>query len=182
MLQDPNGYNIYLKPRIVSLPGITVEENSNYLLDSLQRREDYAWIYSQHQDAVISDTNFTQGLGLSFDLNFYSKQQKEKRQLRKRLARQEEDYYINFRCPPAYVERITGLHGDSLRLFLNKYRPGYSFCRKASKEDIFLYINDKVKIFRHPPTISPRPPGKPRSLAAPRPSGSAPAAPRANPP
>lgn len=161
MLEETDGYNIYLKPHLVSLPAVVVEQNSQYLLDSLQRRDDYTWIYAQHQDAVISDTNFTRGFGLSFDLNFYSKHQKEKRELRKRLAQEEEDYYIDFRCPPAYVGRITGLHGDSLRLFLLRYRPGYSFCRKASNEDIFLYINDKVKLFRHPPPSKSPPPKSP---------------------
>jgi hypothetical protein len=171
MFEEQDGYNIYLRPNIVSLPSAFVDQLSNYEKDSLLRREEEAWIYRQHQDAVISDTNFTQGFGLSFDLNFYSKQQKEKRRLRKRLDKEEKDFFIDFRCPPAFIERITGLHDDSLRLFLLHYRPSYDFCRKASTEDIFLYINDQVKKYRHP--IS-RPRGKQRSAIAPPPSGSVP--------
>jgi hypothetical protein len=171
MFEEQDGYTIYLQPNIVSLPSAFVDQLSNYEKDSLLRRDQDAWIYKQHQDAVISDTNFTQGFGLSFDLNFYSKQQKEKRRLRKRLDREEKDFYIDFRCPPAFIERITGLHDDSLRFFLLHYRPSYDFCRKASTEDIFLYINDQVKKYRHP--IS-RPQGKKRSSTAPPPSGSVP--------
>src|SRR6202000_2127911 len=99
------------------------------------RREDYKWIYMMHPDAVVSDTNFTQGFGISFDLNLWNERQKEKRRLRKRLAQEEKDYYIDFRCPSPWIERITGLHDDSLRYFLLHYRPSYDFCRKASYED-----------------------------------------------
>ena len=148
MFEEKDGYIVYLEPKVVTLTTVRIDEASNYRQDSLLRRDDYAWIYMQHKDAIVSDTNFTQGFGLSFDLNFFSEQQKEKRRLRKRLTQEEKDYYIDFRCPPAWVERVTGLHDDSLRVFLNNYRPSYDFCRKASNEDIFLYINDQVKKFR----------------------------------
>jgi hypothetical protein len=171
MFDEKNGFDIYLRPNVISLPSALVDESSRYQLDSLQRRDDYAWIYRMHPDAALSDTNFTQGFGISFDINFFNERQKEKRRLRRRLAQEEKDYYIDFRCPSAWVERITGLRDDSLRYFLLHYRPSYDFCRKASYEDIFLYINDHAKIFRHP--TSPRR-GKRRSSAAPHPSGSTP--------
>jgi hypothetical protein len=167
MLEERNGYVIYLEPRVVRLTTVLIDENSNYQKDSLQRKDDYAWIYMQHKDAIVSDTNFTRGFGLSFDLNFFAQHQKEKRQLRKRLTQEEKGFYIDFRCPPAWVERVTGLHDDSLRVFLNNYRPSYAFCRKASNEDIFLYINDQVKKFRHPNSPLRE---KRRSSAAPPPS------------
>ncbi len=168
MLEEKNGYDIFLKPNVVRLSSVLIGDASNYQKDSVQRRDDYAWIYMMHKDAFVSDTNFSQGFGISFDLNFLNERQKEKRSLRKRLAEEEKEYYIDSRCPPAWVERVTGLHGDSLRLFLNNYRPGYAFCRKASNEDIFLYVNDQVKKFRHP--NSPRQ-EKQKSATAPRPSG-----------
>ena len=171
MFEEKDGYNIWLRPNIVSLPSALVDQLYNYEKDSLLRRDDYAWIYMQHQDAIVSDTNFTQGFGLSFDLNFFSQHQKEKRRLRKRLAIEEKDFYIDSRCPPAFVERITGLQDDSLRFFMLHYRPTYDFCRKSSTEDIFLYINDQVKKYRHP-TAPQR--GKKRSSTAPHPSGPTP--------
>jgi hypothetical protein len=180
MLDEKDGYDIYLRPNIISLPSALVNESSAYIIDSLQRRDDYTWIYMQHQDAIISDTNFTQGFGLSFDLDFWNTHQKEKRRLRKRLDQQEKDFYIDYRCPPGFVERITGLHDDSLRYFLLHYRPSYQFCRTASTEDIFLYVNDQVKKYRHP--TSPQR-GKKRSATAQHPSGSTPPpAPASSPP
>jgi len=46
--------------------------------------------------------------------------------------------------------KLTGLHDDSLRLFMYRYRPSYSFCRKTGREDMLIYINDKLKEFRKP--------------------------------
>jgi|GEM_PF-98202 hypothetical protein len=175
MFEEKDGYNIWLRPNIISLPSALVDQLSNYEKDSLQRRDDYVWIYMQHQDAIVSDSNLTQGFGISLDLNFFSEHQKEKRRLRKRLAIEEKDYYIDFRCPPAFVERITGLHDDSLRFFMLHYRPTYEFCRKASTEDIFLYINDQVKKYRNPHPTAPQR-GKKKSLTVPRPSGLTPGA------
>jgi hypothetical protein len=175
MLEEPDGFNIWLRPNIVSLPSALVDQLSNYEKDSLLRRDDYVWIYMQHQDAIISDSNMTQGFGLSFDLNFFSQHQKEKRRLHRRLTVEEKDYYIDFRCPPAFVERITGLHDDSLRFFMLHYRPTYEYCRKASTEDIFLYINDQVKKYRHPHPTAPQR-GRKKSSTAPPPSESAPGA------
>ncbi len=46
------------------------------------------------------------------------------------------------------MAQLTMLSGDSLRLFLVKFRPSYAFCRKASYQDMLFYINDKMILFR----------------------------------
>jgi hypothetical protein len=51
----------------------------------------------------------------------------------------------------------TRLTGDSLQLFLRRYRPSYKFCRKANSEDILLYINDKLVLFRKGSQLPPKP-------------------------
>ena len=45
------------------------------------------------------------------------------------------------------MARVTGLKGDSLQRFMYRYRPSYAFCRKATNEDILLYINASLKKF-----------------------------------
>jgi hypothetical protein len=46
------------------------------------------------------------------------------------------------------VGTYTGLKGDSLNTFINKYSPDYDWLRKhTSDEDVFYYINDKLKDF-----------------------------------
>jgi hypothetical protein len=148
MLAEKDGYPVYLVPRSIVLPTVRVEQN-NYQLDSIKRKEDYKWLYPVHPRKLIGSETPTDGVGISISpIDYFSAKETQRRRLRRRLAVEEKDYYIDSRFPAAYVARITGLRGDSLQVFLVRYRPGYTFCRKASIEDIFLYINDQVKKFR----------------------------------
>ncbi len=148
MLGEKDGYEVWLEPRSVVLPTVKVEQN-NYQLDSIKRREDYKWLYPVHRRKLIGSETVTDGVGISISpIDYFSGKETQRRRLRARLAAEEKEYYIDSRFPAAYVARITGLKSDSLRVFLVRYRPTYDFCRKASNEDIFLYINDKVRIYR----------------------------------
>ena len=146
MFEDKGGYLIALEPNAVGLPAVRVDEISNYKKDSIKRREEYAWVYPIHRRRLIGSETVQDGVGISISpLDYFGVGETQKRRLRKRLKQEEIDYYIDFRFPAAYVSRVTGLHDDSLRIFLYRYRPSYNFCRKASNEDILLYINDKLK-------------------------------------
>ena len=123
-----------------------VGDASNYQKDSLKRREEYKWQYPVHSRKLIGNESVAGGVGIVISPNdYFSKKETQRRRLRKRLKQEETDYYIDFRFPASYVERLTRLHGDSLRIFMYRYRPSYDFCRKASNEDILLYINEKLK-------------------------------------
>ena len=131
------------------LPTVRVDEQTNYQLDSIKRREDYKWLYPVHPRKLIGNETPADGVGIVIAPNdYFSARETQKRRLRHRLAEEEKEYYIDSRFPAVYVAKITGLKGDSLQVFLVRYRPTYDFCRKASNEDIFLYINDKVGTYR----------------------------------
>jgi hypothetical protein len=49
-----------------------------------------------------------------------------------------------------WVERLTGMKGDSLKLFMYRFRPSYDFCRKTDRQGMTLYISEKLKEFRKP--------------------------------
>ena len=148
MLEDV--YPVYLTPHLVSLPSVRVGERSNYQIDSLQRRNDYANVYNKkHPVKLWNEKRPGDAPGLNFSpLGFFSKTEKQKRRLKKRLATEEINYYIDSRFSPERVSRLTRLSGDSLRLFMTRYRPSYKFCRTASNMDMLLYINDKLLLFK----------------------------------
>ena len=141
---------IDLSPNIVALPSVSVDEVSNYQIDSLKRRDEYRFLLDKkHPVTLMNEKRPGDGPGLSFSpLGYYSKEERNKRRLKRRLKQEEEDYYIDYKFPPARVAQLTRLKGDSLQLFLRLYRPSYAFCRKANSEDILLYINDKLSLFR----------------------------------
>jgi hypothetical protein len=87
--------------------------------------------------------------GFSFSpIGFFSKSEKQKRRLKKRIREEDEDEYIDLKFSNTRVSQLTRLKGDTLRLFMFTYRPSYTFCRKASNKDMFLYINDKFVLFK----------------------------------
>jgi len=148
MFGGEEGYTVYMDPNVVELPTVRVGDVSNYQLDSIKRKEEYAYLGQFHKVKLAGGKTFSDGVGLSFSpIDYFSHVQVQRRRLQKRLAQNEKEYYIDSKWQRAYVARVTGLKGDSLQLFMYRYRPSYTFSRKATNEDILLYINDSLKKF-----------------------------------
>lgn len=143
------GYDAYLAiGKAVTLLGVTV--TGNYRIDSLERRKYYENIYNK-QTKITGGNAPADGFGIVFSpVSFFSKSGKQTRGLKKRLKKQEENYFIDYVFSPAWVSSITGLKGDSLRLFMYQHRPSYKFCRDKDRTTLILYINDRLKEFRNP--------------------------------
>ena len=146
MLDNTNDVSLDQSPEL--LQSVTVGEYDNYQLDSLNRREEYQKFY-ESKKAKLIDKEPSGGFGIKLSpATFFSKGEKQKRELLERLKDNEEQYYIDYRFAPTYVSRLTSLQGDSLHSFMLKYRPTYKLARKSSQEDMFLYINDNFQLFK----------------------------------
>ena len=146
MFHEKDGYLVAMVPNPVELPAVRVDDADNYKKDSLKRKEEYAWVYPTHRRRLIGSETPEYGFGVILSpVDYFSARETQKRRLRRRLEQEEIDYYIDFRFPRAYVARVTGLSDDSLQTFMYRYRPSYKFCRRATNEDILLYINEKLK-------------------------------------
>lgn len=148
-----SGYNVMLRPVTTSLPMVNVQGDlSKYQLDSLKRRDDYKYIYERGKPKFAGGSTPTNGVGINVSpVTFFSKKEKEVRHLKKRLAQNEENYYVDYRFSRSYVSKLTRLQGDSLQLFMQRYTPSYNYCRKTSAENMVLYINESLKSFlKHP--------------------------------
>jgi hypothetical protein len=140
-------YPVYLDVRAQVLQAVRVGEYNNYQLDSMDRRKEYAWVY-EHENTphVARDRQGSDGVGVT--LNIFrntSSAAKQRIHLEKRLEKEEEDDYVDYRYNESYVTKITHLKGDSLKEFMRRYRPSYDYCRKAANVDILVYINDSYK-------------------------------------
>jgi hypothetical protein len=139
-----------LTPHIISLPAVRVDEASNYQIDSIKRREEYGFLLDKkHPIQLVNEKRPKDGPGLSFSpFGYFSTTEVRKRKLKKRLRQEEEDYYVDYKFPRARVAQLTQLRGDSLQAFMVLFRPSYKFCRSANSEDMLLYVNRSVKLFR----------------------------------
>jgi hypothetical protein len=146
-------HDVTLYKEIITLKNVTV--TSSYQKDSLSRRNYYNDIYAK-QPGITGFNRPPDGFGVSISpLSYFSYRAKQKRQLKKRLLKQEEEYYVDRSFPVEWVSKLTGLRGDSLTRFMMLYRPSYKFCRKTNREKMLLYVNDKLKEFKkiNKPTV-----------------------------
>ena len=147
MLRDRQ--EVYLVPNFVQLQTVRVGDLNAYQVDSLQRIQDYESFYHDHTPTgVLAHSTPESGFGITFSpISYFSKKDEDKRKLRKRLARDEEAFYIDYRFSRNYVGKLTRLNGDSLTEFMGRYRPTYKFCRAANDQDIMNYVNVHYKEF-----------------------------------
>lgn len=141
-------YDVNLKHEDILLKNVTV--TNSYRTDSLARRDYYSDIY-RRQAGLTGYNTPSSGFGIVLSPgSFFSGKAKQKRRLKKRLEKEEEEKFIDYSFPSAWVERITRLTGDSLYLFLYRYRPSYDFCRRTTRDQMLVYVNDSLKEFRKP--------------------------------
>lgn len=146
-----SGYDVYLTDLDNTLSTVTV--TSDYKADSIYRRDSLYWNIYNRQTSVTGGNTPEAGVGIVLSpVSYFSKQNKETRKLKKRLKQQEEDYYINHVFPEGWVSSVTGLKGDSLKLFMYQYKPSYKFARQSDRTTLLVYINDKYKEFMKPKT------------------------------
>ena len=154
---------LYLRENVVTLPSVKVTETA-YQQDSAQRREEYAWLLNKnHPVKLWNEKRQGDAPGFNFSpIGYFSKEEVRKRRLKKRLDQQERDYYIDSKFPRTRIAILTGLKGDSLDLFMVRYRPTYAVCRAMTGEDMLLYINDKMVLFRKQKPAGATPAGRRR--------------------
>jgi hypothetical protein len=100
------------------LPTAFIDEN-NYQLDSLNRRASYDDFYKTPAAKLAGGSAPEKGFGIVFSpITFFSSKERQKRKLRKRLAEEEQEYYIDYRFSKEYVSELTGLTRDSLAQFI----------------------------------------------------------------
>lgn len=141
-------FDLSLHRQVVSLKEVRV--TGSYQADSLARRNYYSHIYAK-QAGITGRNRPANGVGVTLSpVSFFSRESKQKRGLRKRLEKEEKESYIDHSFPLPWVKNVTGLDGDSLSLFMYRYRPSYKFCRKTGRQGMLIYINDKLREFKDP--------------------------------
>ena len=140
---------IELKMKVSHLGSVEVDEMARYRLDSLNRREDYDYIFGKKNNKPLWDNKLSgDGRGVNFSpIGHWSSHEKQKRELKERLEREDKEEYIYYKFS-IRVPRLTGLSGDSLIIFINRYKPTYDYCLHATNLDILIYINDKLILFK----------------------------------
>jgi hypothetical protein len=123
----------------------------SYKQDSIQNRLDYARIFNYRKVTVGSMTSIGP-MGGAIDLDelirlFQFRKNKSTLRFQQRLLEQEREKFVDHRFSKALVRRLTGLDGEALDAFMQRYRPNYEFAAIASEYDFQLYIKKAFEAY-----------------------------------
>ena len=156
---------VLLKPIPINLNDVNIRAKRNYKLDSLNLRKEYASIFA-YQAPRLKDILVKKGYRKSIDPNLVSnstssifsldllmiarllsKQKSSISKLQKVQLKDEELNYVNHHFAADKITEITKLEGDSLQVFIEKYRPSSQAIRKMNDYEILMYIKKSYQDF-----------------------------------
>lgn len=129
------------------LKTVTIKGLTPYQADSLERIKTFKHYMDKPDYPLVSDATVGTGFGLSLNLDRFSKGARQKRRFHKMFPQFEKDAFINSRYTPQLVEKLTGLTGDSLALFLYRFKPSYEFTRSGSDLEFWSWIMMQYKLW-----------------------------------
>ena len=154
-------HDIELIPGIRTLTEVQINALTLYQRDSLDRLETFKHYLDQpktyfiepqtHSVYDIPNPNYNDAFGISLNpFTFFSKKNREKRKFSKMYPEFERQAFINSRYTPRLVHQLTGLTGDSLALFLYKFRPSYEFARVSTDLVFWSWIKIQYHVWIKP--------------------------------
>jgi len=138
-------YDAELSPGMKRLTEVEVQALSPYARDSLDRITTFGEYLSKPTippvQVMMHNPGDLAGIGFTFHpFSYFSKAEKRKRRFRKMYAEFERKDFVESRYTPRLVTRLTGLKGDSLRMFLLRFEPSYDFTREATDLEFWSWI------------------------------------------
>lgn len=131
-------------PNVLAGVTVTARGLTKYQQDSIKRRMDFESVAGPKPKAV-SQSNSGAGVGINLD-PLLKKSDKSKKRAYKTYDEIERTNYVDYRFSRDIVAGYTGLKGDALSDFIEKYRPSYDWLRKhTTDDDVFYYVNEKLK-------------------------------------
>ncbi len=159
---------LYLKSTSILLKEIRLMDTTRSPKEQYDRqREVYRDIYriGNSKDLLTLGGVNGIGAGLSIDAlySLFSREGKNARFLQEVLERDYRDAMIDYRYSPSLVSQATGLKGESLKDFMNQYRPAYSFVVAANDYALIDFIRKMHVLYLKNPAAYRLPPLVPKN-------------------
>ncbi len=117
-----------------------------YQLDSLARADEFRHILEVPDKSLVDKSKRPEGFGIIFSpFTRYSQGEKDKRRFKEKFETNEVEEYIEFRYSKQFVNKVTGLTGDSLLNFMNANKPTYNQLRGMLNEDLIYWTTDRYR-------------------------------------
>jgi hypothetical protein len=160
---------IYIKPIAYALKQVNIKANRNFKADSLRLRKEFGAVFAYKapkvtdalykrpvpnpdipDDHITSQRNATSivGVDLLSVASLLSKKKNKTSHLQSILLQQEANNYADQLFSKQKVTLITGLQGDSLRNFMEQYRPTGIQLKKMTDYELVIYIKESYIKFK----------------------------------
>ncbi len=170
-----------LQPNAFVLQEVLVRSSGSYKADSLRNRKEFASEFAykapglmdifvvkspeesmaRHVDVHRGNNTYSASSLVKVDVlkvvSLLSKKKAAPSKLQKALITDEENKYLANRFSEERVVQLTKLEGDSLRVFMDKYRPAKALARSMTEYQIIAYIRKKYTEFLAGKTIEKAP-------------------------
>lgn len=103
--------------------------------------------YKRDRNRPAGSTASLIGVDLLSLFRFFGTSGSQKRKLKKRLLEEEERAYLMRKFSMERIADLTSLEGDSLQMFISKYRPTRKEIDQMSEYDLIVYIKKCYKVF-----------------------------------
>lgn len=154
-------HNILLNLQERFLPSVEVSggKYTPYQLDSMARYEEYRPFLEKRNQSLVNTDKRTDGqFGITFSpFTRFSKKQKDLRKFKEYYAKNEIQSYIDYRYSKAFVNKVTGLTGDSLLKFMYTYQPPYEMLRTMTSETLIYWTAIRAKQWKTNPSVMLKP-------------------------
>lgn len=152
-----SNFEIALYVEAAWLPAVKVH-SSNYTLDSLQNRIEYAKVFnfrkpglkftSQSPSSYVPGS-FTAGIDLDELINaFRFRRNRQLQTMQERLIEQEHEKYVNHRYTKYLVQNLTSLSGAALDSFIAVSKPSYELLITMNDIELGYYIQQIYKVYQ----------------------------------
>jgi len=137
----PQYFKIIIQKGPIELPEVNIAGKSkDYRTDSLKFRE----IYKHELDFPTMSTLDM----IEHPFSALSKRSRQVWAFQKEYDHFQKEKYIDYTFNDKLVTRITGLQGDSLQRYMQRYRPSYEQLRSMNEYTFYNYIKQTVERYR----------------------------------
>lgn len=148
----------YLKRSSIFIQEVTVvaRQSPDEVLE--RRKKEYSKAFGLARPGSAFSVGPT-GAGLSINTiyNLLSREGKNARRLTKIIEEEYRQNVIDSKFTPDMVSNATGLEGELLQRFMERFRPTYYFVMAANEVQLAEYIKSKYELFKLSPNLRPLP-------------------------
>jgi hypothetical protein len=158
---------IYLEQNVTALRSVVITGKRDPNTDSIRLRKEFAPVF-EHKNVGVKDAFITRdpyvykwndfitstnnattllSVNLLSVLDLVNRNNAPVTKLQKTLLKEEDDDYVDRKFSRLKVTELTGLKGDSLQNFMDRYRPSTVQAKKMTDYDVRIYIKKSFTEF-----------------------------------